>query len=191
MPFGLANAGSVYSRMLDVAMDKVERDFWTSYLDDILTFSTGPWIHFGHLSQVVRAHAAAVIKIQPCKSKLFQSKVEYLGHKISKDGVEMIPDYVRKVMNWPVPTDGSEVATFLGFTGYYRSFIPQYLALTNRLNGIKKAEKFVWNEETTHVWAVAFLQAVKDEMTQEQRKWLDQQQQAYDAYAAGAGPVAG
>ena len=53
MPFGLANAGSVYSRMLDVAMEKVERDFWTSYLDDILTFSTAPRIHFGHLSQVV------------------------------------------------------------------------------------------------------------------------------------------
>ena len=50
---------------------------------------------------------------------------------------------------------------------------------------------FVWNEETTHVWAVAFLQAVKDEMTEEQGKWLHQQQQAYDAYAAGAGPVAG
>ena len=35
MPFGAANAGSVYSRMLDVAMKDVERDFWTSYLDDI------------------------------------------------------------------------------------------------------------------------------------------------------------
>ena len=87
------------------------------------------------------------IKIQPCKSKLFQSEVEYLGHKISKKGVEMIPDYVRKVKTWPVPTNGKEVARFLGFAGYYRSFIPQYSALTNRLNGIKKAEKFVWNEE--------------------------------------------
>ena len=48
-------------------------------------------------------------------------------------------------MTWPVPTNGKEVATFLGFAGYYRSFIPQYSALTNRLNGIKKAEKFMWN----------------------------------------------
>ena len=38
MPFGLANAGSVYSSMLDIAMKKVERDFCTSYLDDILTY---------------------------------------------------------------------------------------------------------------------------------------------------------
>ena len=71
MPFGLANAGSVYSRMLDVAMKNIERDFWTSYIDDILTFITVLWIHFGHLTQVVLAHAAAGIKIQPCKNKLF------------------------------------------------------------------------------------------------------------------------
>ena len=59
----------------------------------------------------------------------------------------MIPEYVQKVTNWPVLKNCKEVATFLGFAGYYRNFIPQYSALTNKLNGIKKAEKFVWNEE--------------------------------------------
>ena len=58
MPFGLENAGSMYSRMLDVAMKNVDRDFWTSYLDDIMTFSGEPWSNFGHLVQVVQAHAA-------------------------------------------------------------------------------------------------------------------------------------
>ena len=97
MPFVLSNAGSMYSRMLDIAMKEVERDFWTSYLDDILTFSGEPWAHLGHLAQVVRVHGATGIKIQPCKTKLFQSEVEYLGHKISKGGVSMIPEYVQKI----------------------------------------------------------------------------------------------
>ena len=90
MSFGLAKAGSVYSRILDVAMKEVDRDFWMSYLDDILTYCVEPWAHFGHLTQVVLAHTGAGIKIQPCKTKLFQSKVEYLGHKISKEGTSMI-----------------------------------------------------------------------------------------------------
>ena len=59
----------------------------------------------------------------------------------------MIPEYVKSIKDWPVPKSGKEVATFLGFAGYYHTFIPQYSALTNRLNGIKKAEKFLWNEE--------------------------------------------
>ena len=36
MFFGLANFGSVYSRMLKVAMKEIDRVFWTSYLDDVL-----------------------------------------------------------------------------------------------------------------------------------------------------------
>ena len=61
----------------------------------------------------------AGIKIQLIKTKLFQSEVEYLGHKISKGGVSMIPEYVQKIKDWPVPKNGKEVATFLGFAGYY------------------------------------------------------------------------
>ena len=79
MLFGLANPGSVYNRMLDIAMKEVNRDFWTSYLDDVLTYSGEPWAHFRHLTKVVLAHATAGII-----TKLFQSEVEYLGHKISK-----------------------------------------------------------------------------------------------------------
>ena len=89
MPFGLANAGSVYSRMLDVVMKDVDRDFWTFYLDNILTFSGEPWAHLGHLAQVVRAHAAAGIKIQPCllnpPSKLFKFIYQFvIGDKYKK-----------------------------------------------------------------------------------------------------------
>ena len=72
-------------------------------MDDILTFSREPWTHFGHLAQVVRVHAAAGIKIHSCKTKLFQSEVEYLGQKISKGGVPMVPEYVQKIKDWPVP----------------------------------------------------------------------------------------
>ena len=103
--------------------------------------------HLGHLTQVVLANVAAGIKIQTCKTKLFQSKVEYLGHKISKGGVSLILKYLQKIKDWPLLKTGKEVTTFLGFTRYYRTFIPQYSALTCQLNGIKKAEKFLWNEE--------------------------------------------
>ena len=56
-------------------------------------------------------YADAGIKIQPYKTKLFQSEVEYLGHKISHGGVSMIPEYVQRIKNWPVQESGKEVAT--------------------------------------------------------------------------------
>ena len=118
MPFGLANVGSVYSRMLDVAKKELDRVFLTSYLDDIMTYRGEPMAHFRHLTQTVLAHAAAGIKIPPCKTTLFHSDVDYLGHKISKGGVSMIPEYVQKIKDWPFRKTGKEIDTFLGFTGY-------------------------------------------------------------------------
>ena len=84
-------------------MKDVDKEFWTSYLDNILRFSGQPWAHFGHLNQEVLVHTASGIKIQPCKTKLFQSKVEYLGHRISKEEVSMIPEYMQKIKDWAVP----------------------------------------------------------------------------------------
>ena len=89
----------------------------------------------------------AGIKIQPKKTKIFQTETEYLGHKVSQGGVQMLDQYVKDIQNWPRPTSCKEMSSFLGFTGYYRGFIPKYSALTNRMNSLKKAEKFVWTED--------------------------------------------
>ena len=39
MPFGLWNAVSVYSQMLDLALAHLPANYWLSYLDDILVYS--------------------------------------------------------------------------------------------------------------------------------------------------------
>ena len=116
-------------------MKEVDRDFWMLYLDDILTYRGESWAHFRHLTQVVLPHLAARIKIQPCKTKLFQSKVENMGHKISNGGVSMIPEYLQKIKDWPVLKTGKEVTTFLGFARNYRIFIPQYSTSRRYLTG--------------------------------------------------------
>ena len=61
---------------------------------------------------------------------------------MSQNGVEMLESYVKDIQNLP----RKEMNSFLGFTGYYRGFIPKYSALTNRMNSMRKAEKFDWSE---------------------------------------------
>ena len=50
----------------------------------------------------------------------------------------MLDQYVKDIQSWPRPTSCKEMLSFLGFTGYYRGFIPRYSALTNRMNSLKK-----------------------------------------------------
>ena len=89
MPFGLSNAGSVYSQMLDLALAHLPVEYWLSYLDDTLVYFMDTWDHLKHLMSIVEAHTKAKIKIQPQKTKIFQTETEYLGHKVSQGGVHL------------------------------------------------------------------------------------------------------
>ena len=52
--------------------------------------------------------------------------MQYLGHYISGQGLEPIPEKLESLQQMPAPTDLTEVRKFLAFVGYYRKFIPNY-----------------------------------------------------------------
>ena len=59
----------------------------------------------------------------------------------------MIPSYVQRVLNWPLPVTGKDLRSFLGFTGYYRSFIKEYGFLTAEMNKLKNETVITWPDE--------------------------------------------
>ncbi len=84
----------------------------------------------------------------------------YLGHKISRNGIEADPQKLEAVRSWTTPTTVKQVRQFLGFAGYYRRFIKDYAKicrpLTDLLRGIPKNvdprskklhERIIWSED--------------------------------------------
>ena len=63
---------------------------------------------------------------------MMQKEVDYLGYRVTEQGIKMKEDYVEKITQWPTPQTLKELATFIGFTSYYRSFIPRYSYLKMR-----------------------------------------------------------
>ena len=118
MPFGLSNSHSAYCRLVKLALSKRPPGFAIAYLDDILIYSDNVSDHMRHLEAVLRIHAEVGIKISLSKTKIFRDQVTYLGHLVSHQGVEMIPDYISKIQLLPLPKTGKELISFLGFTSY-------------------------------------------------------------------------
>ncbi|TYJ97340.1 Transposon Tf2-6 polyprotein [Cucumis melo var. makuwa] len=54
------------------------------------------------------------------KRSFGKARVEYLGHIISGNGVEVDPEKIRSIVDWPKPMHVRETCGFLGLIGYYR-----------------------------------------------------------------------
>jgi len=154
MPFGLSNAGACYSRLMSLALQQLPADQTLGYLDDIIVFTKTVQAHLEQLRRVLEVHRQYGMKLKLSKCKVLQEEVEYLGHLVSERGVQMVPSYVQKILEWPLPQTGKQLKQFLGFIGYYRGFIPDVADLTFKMNSMKSAAKLTWTAEAENKFQV-------------------------------------
>ena len=58
----------------------------------------------------------------------------------------MDPKKVEGVSNWPIPTNVTEIHSFLGMVGYYRRFVKDFSRISASLTRlIRKQVKFEWD----------------------------------------------
>lgn len=126
MPFGLCGAPSTFQRLMERVLQGLVWKSTVVYLDDVVIFSRTPEEHVGHLREVLERFEAHNLKLKPRKCELFRSEVGYLGHVVSRAGVATDPGNIEKVKSWEPPRNQKEVRSFLGLTGYYRSYVKDY-----------------------------------------------------------------
>jgi transposase InsO family protein len=143
MPFGLCNAPATYSRLMQVALHNIPTDHVLSYLDDTLVHTPTFTEHLVALKAVLVVHRHAGLRLQPSKCHFFRSQVEYLGHQITKDGLQITPSYTVVVRRWPLPRTLTELRAFLGKVGYYRRFIKDYGKIAAPLTDATKEENLL------------------------------------------------
>ena len=147
MLFGLKTAVSVYSRFVAMAMSGISPEHIGIYLDDMLLYTQDAQQHLKVLEQILQRHREAGLMLKPSKTFLFQTKVQYLGHMLSEQGIEMVPNYLEKILTWPSPRNRRELIHMLGLFGYYRAFIPKFAQLTNSMNAVRgEKTEFSWTQ---------------------------------------------
>ena len=154
MPFGLTNAPATFQQLMESCLGDLHLKHCIIYLDDIIIFSKIPEEHLERLEQVFEKLSVAGLKLKLSKCEFFRSRIEYLGHIVSKDGIEVNPKKIEAIINWPRPRMVTQVRSFLGFCNYYRKFIFKFAQVAKPLhklcsgdNASKKRSLVVWDND--------------------------------------------
>ena len=117
------------------------------YIDDILVFGNDFESALHSLELVLNRVAEYGLQLKSTKCNLFRTSVPFLGHIVGRAGLECDPNKLSAVANWIPPSNIKGVREFLGFTGYYRRFVPDYSTVAQPLvRLLGKDCKFKWTE---------------------------------------------
>ena len=148
MPFGLTNAPATFQAFIDDVLKEYLDDFVLVYIDDILVYSDTFEEHVQQVRKVLEKLEKAGLRLKMSKCEFHQKRVRFLGFVISDKGIEMDPDKVKSIVEWPPPTNKKEVQSFLGFANFYRRFIRDYSKVAMPLTGLTRNEvPFAWTKE--------------------------------------------
>ncbi|KAL5473231.1 hypothetical protein EMCRGX_G027688 [Ephydatia muelleri] len=111
--------------------------------------------HLVHIREVLSRLQGGGLTAKPSKCHFGMLECTYLGHVVGNRVVQPKPSKVQAVMAFPIPSTKTQVRGFLGLTGYYRRFIPNYGAMVAILTNLTKKSASVqvqWSEQCNYVF---------------------------------------
>ena len=148
VPFGLTNAPAAFQNFMDNIFSDLLYKGVVIYLDDIMIYTKTMDEHITLVNEILSRLRKNNLTANLKKCHFHQESVDFLGHVISSNGIQMDPKKVSAIMEWPVLKNVKDVQMFLGLANYYRTFIPNFshraMALTELL---KKGIPFEWTSK--------------------------------------------
>jgi hypothetical protein len=157
MFFGLTNSPATFQMMMNTIFRKEVAQGWLSvYMDDI-AIHTKPnkgETEEQHKNRHRRLTHHVLDKLEendlylkPEKCEFEKAKIEYLGVIIGNNSLRMDPKKLKGVADWSPPKSPTQIRQFLGFTGYYRYFVPNYSKIARPLLDLtKKGVDWYWDK---------------------------------------------
>ena len=147
IPFGLATAVSIFQYLVSTVLTGLN-NFAFTYLDDILVLSEMYNDRLHHLNVVFKKFQKTGLKIKLSKCQFFKTHLHSLGHRISANGLEPLPERLEAIRNLAPTRSVDEACHILGLLGYYRSFVPAFANITLPITSLlKKNTPFIWSDK--------------------------------------------
>ena len=121
LPFRVSSAPSIFQRTMENLLQGIPQV--CVYIDDILVTGSTNTGYLRVLDKVLGRLEEAGVRLNRHKCKFMMPEVVYLGHKISKDGLQPTEEKIRAVTDAPTPTNVTQLKSFLRMINYYGKFL--------------------------------------------------------------------
>ena len=155
MAMGLTGSPKTFQSLMEKVLVGLTWKFTILYLDDCIIFSRTIAEQLERLREVFQRFKDANLKINPTKCEFFRQEVPFLGHMVSREGIQADPEKTSAVNNYPVPKNVTGVKSFLGLCSYYRRYVQDFAKLARPLHQLtEKSKDFLWNSEAQEAFEV-------------------------------------
>nr|GFA59099.1 reverse transcriptase domain-containing protein [Tanacetum cinerariifolium] len=162
MPFGLCNAPGTFQRcMLDIFHDMVEKTMEV-FMDDFSVFWNSFENCLSRLDKMLQRCEDTNLSFNWEKSHFMVKEGIVLGHKISKNRIEVDKAKVDVIPKLPHPTTVKGVRSFLGHADFYRRFIQDFSKISRPMTHLlEKNTPFIFFED-----CIKAFQTLKKKLTE-------------------------
>ena len=132
---GLMGACSYFQRSMaaDVFVD-ILHQIVKIYLDDLLVFAATELEFLANMEAVFQRCEKFNITLNPAKCRFGMAEVEYVGHKLSCDGISFTKDRTDEVAAMPEPQTAGEMKMFIGMVNYFHQHLRNVSIILDPLN---------------------------------------------------------
>nr|GEU59077.1 reverse transcriptase domain-containing protein [Tanacetum cinerariifolium] len=140
MPFGLCNVPWTFQRCIMATFHDMIEKTMEVFMDDFLVFGYSFSSCVSHLDTMLQRceDTNLVLNWEKCHFMVKEGIV--LGHKISKNGLEVDHSKVDVIAKLPYPTTGKGVRSFLGHVSFYRRFIQDFSKIARPMTHLLEKE---------------------------------------------------
>jgi hypothetical protein len=119
LPMGVKTSPAIFQRIMYVLLGDIPNI--QVYLDDIIIMSDGTFEEHADIMKTVLERLQEANFRADLKNCYFgESKIDYLGYEITRDGIQPQPKKVEAILKLSPPKTKRQLRQFLGMINYYR-----------------------------------------------------------------------
>ena len=147
LPMGLSVSPAAFIYVMSrVFKDKTKFNFLFMYVDDLLAVSSSVPEHLQHLTTVFETLRRNNIVINPTKTTIGYTKMNFLGYTVSEQGISISPSKIQAIERIQAPKTRKSLQRLLGLLNFFRKQIPNFSQRTVNMRRLLKQDvKFDWS----------------------------------------------